>query len=93
MIADGKKWHYLVVKKLSILLKGIPSNHNGDFYSLNFFHSFRTKSKLKKHKSVCKNRDYCYIEMLKKYNKILKHNHGEKCIKFPFIVIVKNFIY
>ena len=26
MITDGKKWHYLAVKKLSALLKGITSN-------------------------------------------------------------------
>ena len=26
MIADGKKWHYLAVKKLPVLLRGITSN-------------------------------------------------------------------
>ena len=31
MITDGEKWHYLVVKNLSGLLKGITSNHYGDF--------------------------------------------------------------
>ena len=31
MITDGKKWHYLAVKSLSALLKGITSNHKGDF--------------------------------------------------------------
>ena len=30
MIADGKKWHYLAVKSLSPLLRGIISNNNGD---------------------------------------------------------------
>ena len=30
MITDSKKWHYLVVKCLSALLKGITSTHNGD---------------------------------------------------------------
>ena len=49
MITDGKKWHYLVVKSLSALLRGIKSNHDGDFYCLNCFHSHRTKEKLKKH--------------------------------------------
>ena len=28
MITDGKKWHYLPVKSLSKLLRGITSNHN-----------------------------------------------------------------
>ena len=31
MITDGEKWHYLAVKKLSALLKGITSNHVGTF--------------------------------------------------------------
>ena len=47
MITDDKKWHYLVVKRLWSLLKGITSNYNEDFYGLNCFHSYRTKNKLK----------------------------------------------
>ena len=43
MIIDGKKWHYLAVKSLSALLRGIASNHNGDFYCLNCFHFHRTE--------------------------------------------------
>ena len=39
MITDGKKWHYLAVKSLSALLRGITSKHVGDFYYLNCFHS------------------------------------------------------
>ena len=30
MITSGKKWHYLPVKRLPALLRGITSNHNGD---------------------------------------------------------------
>ena len=30
MITDGKKWHYLAVKSLSVLLREIISNHNGE---------------------------------------------------------------
>ena len=51
MITNGEKWHYLAVKKLSALLKGITSKHKGDFYCLNFFYSYRTEEKLKKHKN------------------------------------------
>ena len=32
MISNGEKWHYLTVKNLSRLLRGITSNHDGDFY-------------------------------------------------------------
>ena len=60
VITDGKKWHYLTVKSLSALLKGITSNHKGDFYCLNCFHTYRTKKKLKKHEKVCNDHDYCY---------------------------------
>ena len=31
MITNGKIWHYLAVKSLPALLKGITSNHVGDF--------------------------------------------------------------
>ena len=54
MITDGKKWHYLAVKKLSALFRGITSNHKWDFYCLNCLHSFRTENKLKKHKMYAK---------------------------------------
>ena len=46
MISNGENWHYLVVKNLPGLLKGITSNHKEDFYCLNCFHSYRTKNKL-----------------------------------------------
>ena len=86
MIADCEKWHYLAVKKLSALLRGITLNHKVDFYCLNCLHSFRTENKLKKHEKVCKNHDYCYKEILKEDNKILKYNHREKSMKILFII-------
>ena len=43
MITDSKKWHYLAIKSVLVLLRGIASNQNGDFYCLNCFHSYRTK--------------------------------------------------
>ena len=69
VITDGGKWHYLAVKSLSTLFRGITSKHEGDFYCLNCFCSYRTENKLKKHKKVCKNYDYCYVEMSKEGNK------------------------
>ena len=49
MISNEEKevWHYLAVKKLSILLRGITSKHHGDFYCLNCLQSFRKEKKLK----------------------------------------------
>ena len=37
MTSNGENWHYLVVKKLSRLLRGITSNHKEDFYCLIVF--------------------------------------------------------
>ena len=86
MITNGKKWHYLAVKNLSRLLKGITSNHVGDFYCLNCFHSYNTENRLIKHERVCNDCDYCHVEMPKEDNKTLKYNHGEKSLKVPFII-------
>ena len=68
----------LPVKKLSALVRGITSKHDGGFYCLNCFHLYSTKDKLKKNKDTCESHGYCYIEMSKEDNKILIYNHGEK---------------
>ena len=86
LITDGKKWHYLAVKKLSALFRGITVNNNGDFYCLNCFQSYTSENKLKKNKNVCENHNYCYVEMPEEDKKILKYNHGEKSMKVPFTV-------
>ena len=86
MISNGENWHYLTVKNVSRLLRGITSNHDGDFYCLNCFHSYRTKNKLKAHEKICKNRDYCHVEMPTNDNNATKYNQGEKSIKLPFVV-------
>ena len=57
------KWHYIALKSvptengfnrpircLSRLFRGITSNNNGDFYCLDYLHSFRTANALKNHK-------------------------------------------
>ena len=88
MIIDGKKWHYLTVKSLSALLKGIKSNHKGDLYYLNYFHSYYAKEKLKKHERVCNDHDYCFVEMPNDGNKISEYNCGEKSLKVPAIIYV-----
>ena len=50
MITDSKEWHYLAVKSLSALLRGITSNHNRYILLFKLFHSYSTeKKKHKKH--------------------------------------------
>ena len=85
MITDGEKWHYLTVKNLPGLLRGITSSHKEDFYCSNFFCSYRTRNKLEVRKKICENYD-CNIEMPTKDNNIIKYNQGEKSIKLSFVV-------
>ena len=58
MIPNGEGWHYLAVKKLSALLKGITSKRKDTFYCLNCLHCSRTK-----------NKDFCYTIMTSKDTK------------------------
>ena len=53
MISNSENWHYVTVKNLSGLLRGITSKHEGDFYCLNCFYLYRTKNKLEAHKKIC----------------------------------------
>ena len=85
MITDGEKWH-LAKKSLSALFREITVNNHGDFYCLNCFQSYATENKFKKHKKVCENHEYCYVEMPEENNEILKYNQGEKSMKVPFII-------
>ena len=86
MITDGEKRHYLAVKNLPRLLRGITSTHREYFHCLNCFRSYRTKNKLKVHKKICENHNYCNIEMPTKDNNIIRYNQGEKSIKLPFVI-------
>ena len=94
MITDGIKLCYLEVWKLSTLLWEITSNNNGDFYFINYLRSFKTENSfyslcsLLSIYNVFKNHDYCYAEIPKEGNEILKYNHGEKSMKVPFIIYV-----
>ena len=86
MITDGEKWHYIAVKRLSTLSREITGNNHGDFYCLNCFQSYTTENKLKKHKNVCENHDYCYVEIPEEDNKILKYNEEEESMRVPFSI-------
>ena len=44
---DDNRWHYLALKSLPALFRGITSTNNGDFQFLNCFHSYHTLNKLK----------------------------------------------
>ena len=86
MISDCEKWHYLTVRSLNALLKGITSKHDGDSYCMNCFHFYRTEEALRNYMKVCEDKGYCYIEMPKE-GTILKYNHGFKSMKAPFMFV------
>ena len=86
MITDkNNRLHYLAVKSLSALFRGITSSDKGDFYCLNCFHSYRTLNKLKNHERICNNHDYCRVDMPKESEKI-KYFPEEKSLKTLFII-------
>ena len=91
MITDGtSNWHYLAIKNIYGLLRGITSYHNSDFYCLNCLHSYRTKSKLKKHEKICKNHDFCHLEMPDVDNDILEGKPRKKITKTPIYYLCRS---
>ena len=85
MISNGERWHYVAVKALSALIRGITSKHVGDFYCLNCLYYFRAQSKLDSHKKVCENKDFCNIGTPFEDTKILEFNQYQKSDKALFI--------
>ena len=79
-------WRIIAVKNLSTLLRGITSNHNGDFYCFNCSLSYSTKNRLKNYERLCNDHDDCHVEMLKKDKKVLQHKHGGKSLKVAFLI-------
>ena len=72
MIPNGEgRWHYLSVKKLSALLRGVTPKHHSDFNCLNCLHSFATENKLELHTRVFENIDFCNVIVKSKDIKIL----------------------
>ena len=60
---EKKEWHYLAVKKVSTLLRGITSKYHSDFYFLICLHSFRSENNIKFHEKICKNKEFCGYSM------------------------------
>jgi len=74
IVQRGEKRHYVAIKSLSALLRGITSNHDGDFYCRNCLGSFRSQDTLKLHIQACKDHDFCYVKM------------PAKSIRMPFVI-------
>ena len=83
---NGENWHYLAVRSLSALVRGITSSNNGDLYCLHCFHSYRSLNKLTKHERVCNDHDYCHADMPEQDKNILKYSLGGTTLTVPFII-------
>ena len=83
---EEERWHYLAVKKLFLLLRGITSKHHGDFYFLNCLHSFRTENKVNSHEKVCKKKDFCGILMPSEKVNTVEFSQYTKSDKMPNII-------
>ena len=53
---------------------------------MNCHYSFRTESKFKPHRNVCKNYIYCNVKMPETRNKILMFNQDQQSVKIPFAI-------
>ena len=64
-----RQCHYLGVKKLSALLRGITFKNHGGFYCLNCLHSFATEKRLNRIKKYVKIKIFvmklCFLITLK----------------------------
>ena len=68
-------------KTISIIKRKLHQKNNGDFYCLNFLHSFRTKIKLESHRKVCENKEFRSIAIT--FEDI---NQYQKSDKVPSII-------
>ena len=66
------------IKKISALLTDIKPKNKGDFYCMNYLHSFRRKIKIESHKTVCENKDFCYVVIPSEDTKILEFSQFQK---------------
>ena len=87
MITDNENnWHYVAVKSVSRLCRGVTSNHNGDFYCRNCLHPYRTDNSLKKHERLSNHHDHCGLKMPVEGKNILKHRSQGKSLHIPHII-------
>ena len=89
LITDDPKQHYPVVLKLLALLEGVISKNNGNFYSLNCLHPFRTGKKEEFQTEICQNHNCCQVHISddEKTN-ILKYYEGDKLLRHQSVIYV-----
>ena len=86
IIDNNNNWHYITIKSISRLFRGVTSKSNSDFYCLNCLHSFRTRNKLLSHEKFCNNHSHREIIMPTEDNNIIEYKSNDKAIHHPHIV-------
>ena len=64
------------------------SKSHENYYCYGCFHSFRCQSTLEKHTLLCKDLDYCKINLPEKSKKIKKHKFGSKALRMNDIMFL-----
>ena len=87
MITDGTdKWHYIAIRSIPALLRGVTSTHNGDYYCFNSFHLYRIAKKLEEHEQLRVKNNYGLIKIPTEKNKYITSTPGKNTLKNPFII-------
>ena len=60
------------------------SKHHGDFYCLNYLHSFAAENKCESHKKASVNKGFCNVVKPSEGTTILEFNQHQKSDKAPF---------
>ena len=68
------------------LLRGVSSTHQGNYYCLNCFHSYRTESTLKRHEEICINNKFTLIKMPTEDKKYIYSIPGKNTLKILSII-------
>ena len=64
----------LTLSSSKIQNREITLKYNGDIYCLSCLHPFRMENKFESYGKVCKDKDFCGIEMPSEKNNILEFN-------------------
>ena len=86
MIPHKEQWYYIVVTKLSALLRGVTLIRNAAFYCVNFLHSFRTKNVLLIIKEYAEIKTFAVLEHLLK--KICYYFLLYTCISIVYLLFM-----
>ena len=75
-------------KGFSKLMRDISSSVHKSHYCFGCFHSFKCNSTLEKHTRLCKDHDFCKINLPDKKKNIKEHKYGSKSLRMNDIIYV-----